>query len=311
MNLVPFAQLEATGALVDVSEVLNGKKCGCICPSCKRPLVAKQGEVYEWHFSHDGKFDKEIEQVECDYSWHSAIKLMLKQLIVEGQDLASPEYNLFIPEIGESRCVTTAKMLKYVSADITVAGLDAVIDVEGVLLGIFFAHKGRSLGDYSNSIKGLIEINLDKLQLESKNNNTVNSTKTQLKTLLCEPNVAKTWLFHVREASVLNNIKLELQKKEAEIKRQCEQARLKEIEQEQERQRLNESARQKFKQNAQRRKQGALMHDSLKFKNDKDNVKSSQKRQYYCVACQHTYQGTEIGINPCPKCSSHFYRSEV
>jgi Zn finger protein HypA/HybF involved in hydrogenase expression len=29
---------------------------------------------------------------------------------------------------------------------------------------------------------------------------------------------------------------------------------------------------------------------------------------WYCVSCQHEYQGYSLGLNPCPKCDSHFYR---
>jgi hypothetical protein len=42
MNLIPFALLLDTKLLIDVADVESGKKCGCICPSCKIPLIAKK-----------------------------------------------------------------------------------------------------------------------------------------------------------------------------------------------------------------------------------------------------------------------------
>lgn len=33
--------LNATGQLVDVDKVPVGNKCGCFCPACKEPLIAK------------------------------------------------------------------------------------------------------------------------------------------------------------------------------------------------------------------------------------------------------------------------------
>ncbi|XGN15210.1 competence protein CoiA family protein [Klebsiella pneumoniae] len=36
----------------DITEVSRGIDCNCICPACKTDLLAKQGEVKLWHFSH-------------------------------------------------------------------------------------------------------------------------------------------------------------------------------------------------------------------------------------------------------------------
>ena len=38
--------------LVYVDEVENGLKCGCVCPTCKCDLIAKQGDEREHHFAH-------------------------------------------------------------------------------------------------------------------------------------------------------------------------------------------------------------------------------------------------------------------
>ena len=40
----------------------------------------------------------------------------------------------------------------------------------------------------------------------------------------------------------------------------------------------------------------------------KKNTANFDKAQWYCVSCQHEYQGNAIGLNPCPKCGSYFYR---
>ncbi|MDO8278606.1 MAG: competence protein CoiA family protein [Burkholderiaceae bacterium] len=47
-----FAALDAQGQIRFVGDVARGAACGCFCPACSSPLVAKLGEVNDWHFAH-------------------------------------------------------------------------------------------------------------------------------------------------------------------------------------------------------------------------------------------------------------------
>lgn len=49
-----FAARDATGATRFIGEVPRGASCGCFCLVCGSPLVARQGEVNEPHFAHEG-----------------------------------------------------------------------------------------------------------------------------------------------------------------------------------------------------------------------------------------------------------------
>jgi hypothetical protein len=40
------------GSIAHISEVPRGEKCGCACPECESPLVARQGPVRGHHFMH-------------------------------------------------------------------------------------------------------------------------------------------------------------------------------------------------------------------------------------------------------------------
>lgn len=46
-----------TGKAVGIADVKKGRACNCICPSCGKPLVARQGKIRTWHFAHATKSD--------------------------------------------------------------------------------------------------------------------------------------------------------------------------------------------------------------------------------------------------------------
>lgn len=53
-----FAAVDATGGIRFADEVPRGSGCGCFCPVCSSPLVAKQGDQNRWHFAHEAGQDR-------------------------------------------------------------------------------------------------------------------------------------------------------------------------------------------------------------------------------------------------------------
>ncbi len=53
-NVFSWAE-NAAGKLVHIDSVPRGLECGCFCPNCHEPLVARQGEVLEHGFAHHSK----------------------------------------------------------------------------------------------------------------------------------------------------------------------------------------------------------------------------------------------------------------
>ena len=49
---IPFGLHRDTGRFLDITEVSRGSACNCICPGCRTDLIARQGEVKLWHYSH-------------------------------------------------------------------------------------------------------------------------------------------------------------------------------------------------------------------------------------------------------------------
>ena len=51
---LPFGQT-ADGRMVSPAEVERGAACGCVCPQCATPLVARKGDVLRHHFAHSSE----------------------------------------------------------------------------------------------------------------------------------------------------------------------------------------------------------------------------------------------------------------
>lgn len=45
--------IDANDTIKFVGEVTGGGDCGCFCPACRSPLIAKKGLINEWHFAHE------------------------------------------------------------------------------------------------------------------------------------------------------------------------------------------------------------------------------------------------------------------
>ena len=57
---IPFGLSSSNGSIVDVHSVSRGKDCNCVCPSCRTPLIARQGKENVWHFAHASRHVDDI-----------------------------------------------------------------------------------------------------------------------------------------------------------------------------------------------------------------------------------------------------------
>lgn len=73
--------------LVEVDDVPSGLRCDCVCPGCKRELIARKGEVNAHHFAHAHAKDSDL----CEYGTETAIHLMAKQILCEEKRIFAPE----------------------------------------------------------------------------------------------------------------------------------------------------------------------------------------------------------------------------
>lgn len=76
---------------VFIDNVPNGKECGCFCPKCNEPLIARnEGQINQHHFAHNHESD-------CQGSYETTLHLLAKEIIKEEKKMMLPNY--------EKRCV--------------------------------------------------------------------------------------------------------------------------------------------------------------------------------------------------------------
>jgi competence protein CoiA len=71
------------GMVVSIEHADRGAACACFCPCCNEPVVAKQGDIKVWHFSHANGAD-------CAGAGESALHLAAKQLLLARRQLVFP-----------------------------------------------------------------------------------------------------------------------------------------------------------------------------------------------------------------------------
>ncbi len=211
----------------------GGLNCGCICPSCKTPLIARKGPINEWCFAHQSRGVHTKIRKECDYSFEMSVRLMLRQLAVEGIQFKTPDFNDSITAYSDvsdqwhvvNFKVTSAKTLQLKDSRLGTVFSGAEVDVAGRVgsypFVIYVTYSGREI---PNSLRlpdtadcGVVEINLSGLarrfRLE-KDGRFVDALKSYIEQSI----EGKFWIYHPRyaekhaEAEAMMSVWLEQQK---------------------------------------------------------------------------------------------------
>ena len=83
-SAIPLGERESQ--LYRAYEVENGLACGCVCPACRKPLVAaNQGEKRLPYFRH-------VEQDDCWQGRSEGMRRAAVQLIAQRQEILLPGY---------------------------------------------------------------------------------------------------------------------------------------------------------------------------------------------------------------------------
>lgn len=203
--------------LVSIEDVCSGKGCGCICPGCKQPLIAKKGNILIHHFAHASGID-------CKRGFESSLHILAKDIISECGFITLPDIsvnfgNPGLIQLDSSKTIVIDKVyieksFDDVKPDIAIHSGNNMYFVE-----IYVTHKIDENKFNKLKQKGIstIEIDLSDLKREI-NHNTSNiepqKLKNKLKNILINETTRKYWAYHnkieqLKEDS-LNKLKLNL-----------------------------------------------------------------------------------------------------
>lgn len=78
------------GAITSISDVQSGLKCGCVCPSCGAPLVARKGIKMMHHFAHHAGDN-------CEYGYETSLHLAAKDILSQSKKMTIPPVWVHFP----------------------------------------------------------------------------------------------------------------------------------------------------------------------------------------------------------------------
>ena len=351
LNLIPFGLSEKEGIFLDVAEVAQGKQCGCNCPSCKTPLIARHGQIKEWHFAHAVKATSSSTNKPCKFSFYVSVRLMARQILGENLELTLPVFqdsvsvSLF-PFHGQMNTqfnITRQQRITLTNIETEQTFLEKPVDIIGHIgefsFIIYFTHPGRKVpAEFyhpPDSHCGILAISLE--QLPGLFLNAKKQGKSYLKILhnfLSYNLPSKHWVYHPRHAQrkqhALNELTQEAEKVIAQNKKEHE-----------ERMRVRQIARQEYEKKQrelEKSKPGIQLNtyndqqseprtypapspqpepransSALNIKKLEETKEDPSKRlaNFKCVLCQATWQGPDPSDSACPKCNTHLYRTFI
>lgn len=179
------------GAGINIEDVESGLKCGCVCPACGEPLVAKKGTKVMHHFAHHSGST-------CEYGYETSLHLMAKDILSQTKKITIPAVYVEFPD--SDRSPQLYRAAQEVTIDRVVLEQrydnfipDVALHIGGKILfvEIYVTHAidSSKLEKLKRAGISTIEINL------SKKDRMV--TETELRDILLKVSDEKTWKYNV------------------------------------------------------------------------------------------------------------------
>lgn len=198
---------------VHISRVKRGLACGCICPGCRKELVARKGEIAAHHFAHRAELG-------CNYQPETSLHDYAKRLLVRQKNITLPASSVtvidqsfgrifhdgFPAEVVEVRDAHLERKFEDVTPDVQVEAVSSLYFIEVAVTHFVDREKRKKLRRMGIPT---IEIDLSTVPLDS-------SLEVIDAAVLNEMSRWK-WAFHPREDEIRHQLELRRKKRQEEI----------------------------------------------------------------------------------------------
>ena len=327
-TLIPFALHVATGKLVEVGEVPRGMACGCVCPGCNTPLVARHCDERIDHFAHKTRNSYQETKQECYYSFFVSVRSMCKQILSEvSSEIVLPEYRICseLERWNSERPPHPSLSIDPISYALPSVQLQIspeIIDIECNInecifdvatkdrsLLIYFIHEGRSEPSITDQHKtsNILLINLNGMESALRVKDKQVSLRERLISLIFDLDTHKQWLYRRNQEEARKRLNTLVARAKVAKEREWFDPSI--IEQEHYHNLTKEQAEQKA---AELRMENELAADFRQMLQQRTGTSEQTGGvRYACVACKG-YEFTSTTACPtCPQCGSHLYARVV
>ena len=188
------------GQIVSIADVERGLKCGCVCPACGEPLVAKKGNKVIHHFAHHAGTN-------CEYGYQTALHLAAKDILSKAKRMVIPAVEFQFPGSYKKETISEEMDLPIDRVELERRFEDVIPDVvvysggKYFFVEIFVTHQvdEKKLTKLKQANISTIEIDLSKVDRMV--------SPEELNEILLKSNKAKKWIYNAAATRWLNRFK--------------------------------------------------------------------------------------------------------
>lgn len=206
-HLLPYAIKH--GRFIHIGEVNSGLRCGCECPACGQPLVAKKGKRNVHHFAHHTDHN-------CAYGLESTLHYLAKSILQSGSHLMLPP--VCLPRQDQALYQASAFYYDQVKLEKGMGGVIPDLIVEKgkyqLLIEIKVSHPVDKAKLWRIRRKGILAVEINASAIfKSLFAQAGQFNEERFKQLLIAGISYKNWLHHPRLQSTTYRLKLQSEKK--------------------------------------------------------------------------------------------------
>ena len=194
------------GEITSIADVESGLKCGCVCPACGEPLVAKKGSKVMHHFAHHAGTN-------CEYGYQTSLHLAAKDILSKAKKMVIPAVTIDFPGTYKRERVSEEKEIEIDRVELERRFDDVIPDVvvyaggKYFFVEIFVTHQV----DYFKLVK-LKLANISTIEIDlSEIDRTISSE--ELQEILLKGSESKKWIYNAAAVKWLNRFKKVSEKK--------------------------------------------------------------------------------------------------